>query len=1380
WDDEGPQRQPRAQAASARDSWDDEGPQRQPRAQAASARDSWDDEGPQRQPRAQAASARDSWDGDGRLHEASANTMSSRGQQQERSDSHPAGRRADDTREMRLVYFEDDEEKSVSLDAQHPTVMIGRDPSCEIQTSNRSVSRVHAMVTWNHGKIFVQDPPKGHPTNGMKVDGEPLQAGEMLELFADSELLCGNFLIRVEVSESNAVQNAPAGYDADDFDSIEVQAPESYMPSNEKPDSGADDAREKCLVYIENDEEKSVLINAQNPTVLIGRDPACEIQTANRSVSRVHAKLTWKQGKIFVQDPPKGHPTNGIKVDGVPLQPGQVMELSPHSELLCGNFLVRLEFASAELLAVFQRGMEDIGVNQSTRSFEMFSEAELLEAHRNRQLNASEDNRQLNASEDNRRLNASEDSRQFDAYEDNRRPDAYEDNMQFDAYEDNMQFDAQVPENKASICEAPLPEEEDTRDKCLVYTEAGLDRAVMVNEQHPTAMIGRDASCDVHTTERSVSRVHAMVIWKDGKLYVQDPPKGHPTNGIKVNGVSLQAGQMLELPVNSVLSCGNLVIGVEIARAELIAAYELEQKERAEELKRLEAHEEVKQVEAQPPAVSVAKTEAPAEDTCGLCLVYKDADVNKSVLVNAQHPTVMIGRDASCEAHTTERSVSRVHAMVIWNQGRLYVQDPPKGHPTNGIKVNGVSLQAGQVMELPANSVLSCGNLAISVEIARAELIAAYEHEQKEKAASEEIKRVEISAENKRVEVPVEIKRVEVPVEIKRVEVPVENKPIEAPLPTSSTSPIGVKAEDARGLHLVYSDAAGMKSVPVNAQQPSLMIGRDSSCGIHTTDESVSRVHAMVFWKDGKLFIQDPPTGHPMHGTTVEIHLQPGQTLELMADSVIKCGNFAISVRSSGIEANTSSPCEPKDIIAPEEIKRSEAPEEIKRSEAPEEIENRAAQSPEICVANHERQEIVQADMPKKLPAYRLVLNEGEEEKSVTLDADHPKVFVGRDPVSCGLLTSNASVSRVHALVTWNDGKLFVQDPPGKHPTNGTKVDGVSLVNGAVLELSDGSELSCGHCSIRVVREVAAGDASPEPFDLNALSHAAANDQQSLIYGPPEMLEGTQLSVKPMNGTQLSVKPITDSSPDEGLVFVCKLQDGEVRSFHLNSNAQKAVIGSRQDCEFCISGKDVSPCHAILTWDADNAWVVRHPECNSEYELKLENMDVLDSRLQVIPSETLKVGNVYIMVSSPRHADKLLSFDPESGQKLSFEEFCAELRSLHNMRMSPLVTYGPPPMLQNVGQWGSMSGVAPAAGAPAIPGAGRADGRCRRASGAPGAVPRAGANGTIPGARAGASGTIPGAGAPGAGAPSAAPGSAPRAGASGTIPGAAPGLPNKN
>ncbi len=99
---------------------------------------------------------------------------------------------------VKLVYSDANGwEKFVELNEINNVVMIGRNPECAVSTNNASVSRVHAMVTWRDGKLFVSDPPNSRPTNGTKVDGMRLQAGEVLELFIGSELVCGNYSIKV-------------------------------------------------------------------------------------------------------------------------------------------------------------------------------------------------------------------------------------------------------------------------------------------------------------------------------------------------------------------------------------------------------------------------------------------------------------------------------------------------------------------------------------------------------------------------------------------------------------------------------------------------------------------------------------------------------------------------------------------------------------------------------------------------------------------------------------------------------------------------------------------------------------------------------------------------------------------------------------------------------------------------------------------------------------------------------------------------------------------------------------------------------------------------------------------------------------------------------
>ena len=98
---------------------------------------------------------------------------------------------------VKLVFSSNGREDFVEINEYRNVIRIGRNQDCEICANDGSVSRLHAMVTWREGHIYVQDPPGKHPTNGTKVDGMPLKEGEMLELLVGSELVCGKFSIRV-------------------------------------------------------------------------------------------------------------------------------------------------------------------------------------------------------------------------------------------------------------------------------------------------------------------------------------------------------------------------------------------------------------------------------------------------------------------------------------------------------------------------------------------------------------------------------------------------------------------------------------------------------------------------------------------------------------------------------------------------------------------------------------------------------------------------------------------------------------------------------------------------------------------------------------------------------------------------------------------------------------------------------------------------------------------------------------------------------------------------------------------------------------------------------------------------------------------------------
>jgi pSer/pThr/pTyr-binding forkhead associated (FHA) protein len=72
------------------------------------------------------------------------------------------------------------------------------------------------------------------------------------------------------------------------------------------------------------------------PPCIIGRSLASDIILCDMSVSRRHARLTERDGKLHIEDL---HATNGVLVNGIPVQ---CAALTPADIVLLGNCVVQL------------------------------------------------------------------------------------------------------------------------------------------------------------------------------------------------------------------------------------------------------------------------------------------------------------------------------------------------------------------------------------------------------------------------------------------------------------------------------------------------------------------------------------------------------------------------------------------------------------------------------------------------------------------------------------------------------------------------------------------------------------------------------------------------------------------------------------------------------------------------------------------------------------------------------------------------------------------------------------------------------------------------------------------------------------------------------
>lgn len=81
-----------------------------------------------------------------------------------------------------------------------PEVTLGRDPSCDLQLDDDTVSARHARLSYHHGQWWVEDL---NSTNGTRLNKEKLSIAAVLT--AGDEIKCGK--VRVSVNRNGGAGN---------------------------------------------------------------------------------------------------------------------------------------------------------------------------------------------------------------------------------------------------------------------------------------------------------------------------------------------------------------------------------------------------------------------------------------------------------------------------------------------------------------------------------------------------------------------------------------------------------------------------------------------------------------------------------------------------------------------------------------------------------------------------------------------------------------------------------------------------------------------------------------------------------------------------------------------------------------------------------------------------------------------------------------------------------------------------------------------------------------------------------------------------------------------------------------------------------------------
>ncbi|MBM4345653.1 MAG: FHA domain-containing protein, partial [Deltaproteobacteria bacterium] len=89
-----------------------------------------------------------------------------------------------------------------------------------------------------------------------------------------------------------------------------------------------------------------------------------------------------------------------------------------------------------------------------------------------------------------------------------------------------------------------------------------------------------------------------------------------------------------------------------------------------------------------------------------------------------------------------------------------------------------------------------------------------------------------------------------------------------------------------------YSDEGELMEAVVGAVQPEVYIGRQATCLIRSSGQSVSRQHARIIWHEGRYVLEDlgSSNGTFFNGD----RLGPHQMVFLVDDALFACGQFEL------------------------------------------------------------------------------------------------------------------------------------------------------------------------------------------------------------------------------------------------------------------------------------------------------------------------------------------------------------------------------------------------------------------------------------------------------------------------------------------------------
>lgn len=192
---------------------------------------------------------------------------------------------------------------------------VGRQDADVLLTHN-TVSRKHAVVTVEDGKVYVEDIGS---TNGTFVDGRKLDPGQRVELANGAEVVFGNQSLILKLG---------------------VAAQQEYVVETDQPSAQEQETEQAQIVAKLVSEDGNLAYTLAPGTYAVGRREGNDIVIPDPYCSGRHAELRVQASRIEVIDLES---TNGTWVNGIRIEPNEPREVQIGDELTFGKTVLRVE-----------------------------------------------------------------------------------------------------------------------------------------------------------------------------------------------------------------------------------------------------------------------------------------------------------------------------------------------------------------------------------------------------------------------------------------------------------------------------------------------------------------------------------------------------------------------------------------------------------------------------------------------------------------------------------------------------------------------------------------------------------------------------------------------------------------------------------------------------------------------------------------------------------------------------------------------------------------------------------------------------------------------------------------------------------------------------